>query len=276
MGSFFAMFPHPLSLPSPSAFNAFAQVQGVLTDIDDTLTCAGALVPQAWMALQQLADAGVPVIAITGRPVGWSVPFAQTWPVRAIVAENGSVRLTLKNHQLQTSYLQPAHTRALHFQRLQQVLADIEANVTGAHRASDSHGRETDIAIDHSENHHLGPDAVAEVVHRMQAAGLKATVSSIHINGWMGTHDKWQGACWAVRELLDQELTDNAAQWVYVGDSTNDQVMFEHLPLTVGVANIRRFWTQLQHHPRFVTTQERGAGFSQVAHAVLAARNNLR
>ncbi|MEN9844828.1 MAG: hypothetical protein RLZZ612_2657, partial [Pseudomonadota bacterium] len=79
------------------------------------------------------------------------------------------------------------------------------------------------------------------------------------------------GACWAVRALLGQDLAQTAAQWVYVGDSTNDQVMFQHLPWTVGVANIRRFWSQLQHHPRFVTTAERGAGFAEVTRAVLGA-----
>ena len=31
----------------------------------------------------RLAAAGVPVIAITGRPAGWSEGFAQAWPVAA-------------------------------------------------------------------------------------------------------------------------------------------------------------------------------------------------
>ena len=44
----------------------------------------------AW-ALADLARAGLHVIPITGRPVGWSEPFARDWPVDAIVAENGAV-----------------------------------------------------------------------------------------------------------------------------------------------------------------------------------------
>jgi hydroxymethylpyrimidine pyrophosphatase-like HAD family hydrolase len=58
----------------------------VLTDIDDTLTTEGAITPDALAALQRLRDAGLPVIAITGRPMGWSIPFARAWPVNAIVA----------------------------------------------------------------------------------------------------------------------------------------------------------------------------------------------
>ena len=56
-------------------------VHGVLTDIDDTLTTAGAITPDALQALADLRAAGVPVIAITGRPMGWSAPFAAAWPV---------------------------------------------------------------------------------------------------------------------------------------------------------------------------------------------------
>jgi hypothetical protein len=245
-------------------------LQGVLTDIDDTLTCDGAIAPEALAALEQLQAAQIPVIAITGRPVGWSEPFARSWPLRAIVAENGSVCLYKEREQLQKIYLQDADTRQRNYQHLQQVLMQIEAQIPGACRAQDSAGRETDIAIDHSEHRHLDEARIAEVVLHMRTAGLSATVSSIHINGWIGSHHKWQGACCAVRALLGQDLAQTAAQWVYVGDSTNDQVMFEHLPWTVGVANIRRFWSQLQHHPRWVTAAERGVGFAQVARAVLA------
>ena len=37
----------------------------------------------------------------------------------------------------------------------------------------------------------------------MRAEGLNATVSSIHINGWIGDHDKPSGARWAVQQALD-------------------------------------------------------------------------
>ena len=68
-------------------------VTGVFTDIDDTLTTEGAITPDALQALADLAAAGLHVIPITGRPVGWSVPFASAWPVDSIVAENGAVAL---------------------------------------------------------------------------------------------------------------------------------------------------------------------------------------
>ncbi|MBP9940888.1 MAG: HAD hydrolase family protein, partial [Comamonas sp.] len=65
-------------------------ISGVFTDIDDTLTTDGAITSDALEALGKLKAAGLHVVAITGRPVGWSEPFAGSWPVDAIVAENGA------------------------------------------------------------------------------------------------------------------------------------------------------------------------------------------
>ena len=260
---------------------------GILTDIDDTLTSDGAITPDALQALAALKAAGLHVIPITGRPVGWSEPFAASWPVDAIVAENGAVALlpavknngqidlnslSSKREQLSKIYQQDAATRAANYARMQAVLAQIEREVPGALRTTDSNGRETDIAIDHSEFTHLPQEAIDHAVRIMRNAGMNATVSSIHINGWFGAHNKLEGARWIVRELFGRNLDAEINRWVYVGDSTNDQVMFEHFPHSVGVANIARFVPQLTHRPRFVTQGERGAGFAEVARAVLATR----
>ena len=266
---------------------ACAGLVGLFTDIDDTLTTDGAITPDALDALGALNAAGLHVIPITGRPVGWSAPFAATWPVDAIVAENGAValrniaenldqnglqRLSGKREQLSKIYQQDAATRTDNFRAMQQVLARIEAEVPGARRATDSPGRETDIAIDHSEFTHLPQEAIDHAVRIMRAAGMTATVSSIHINGWLGAHNKWEGARWIVQQLFGRALEDEIDRWVYVGDSTNDQIMFQHFTHSVGVANIARFVPQLAHLPRYVTPGERGAGFAELAHHLLAAR----
>jgi len=258
-------------------------IAGVLTDIDDTLTTDGAITIDALQALADLKAAGLHVIPITGRPVGWSEPFAVAWPVDAIVAENGACALLPQVHDsiaisgnsskrisLLKIYQQDAPTRTAQYARMQQVLVEIEASVPGARRASDSPGRECDIAIDHSEFTHLPQPAIDACVRIMRAAGMNATVSSIHINGWYGSHDKLEGARWIVRELLGRDIDRELDHWVYIGDSTNDQRMFEHFPHSVGVANIARFVPQLTHLPRYVTQGERGAGFAELARAILA------
>jgi HAD superfamily hydrolase (TIGR01484 family) len=250
-----------------------AKIVGLLTDIDDTLTTDGAVTTDAVRALESLKSAGLPIIPITGRPVGWSEPFALSWPVDAIVAENGAVALIRQaDGSLNKLYQQDATTRTANFARMQQVLAQIEHEVPGARRATDSAGRECDVAIDHSEFTQMPQAHIDQCVALMQAAGMNATVSSIHINGWYGTHNKLEGARWIVRELFGRDLDAEIDQWVYVGDSTNDQLMFQHFPHSVGVANIARFVPQLQHLPRYVTEGERGAGFAEVARAILAGR----
>ena len=70
-----------------------AGVRGVLTDIDDTLTTEGAIPMGVVAALAALREAGLPVIAVTGRPMGWSRAVAAQTPLAAVVAENGSVAL---------------------------------------------------------------------------------------------------------------------------------------------------------------------------------------
>ena len=246
---------------------------GVFTDIDDTLTTEGAITDDALQALHGLKAIGMNVVAITGRPVGWSAPFAAAWPVDAIVAENGAVALTVDaDGMLIKRYQQDATTRAVNFTRMQGVLARIEHEIPGAQRATDSPGRETDIAIDHSEFTRLSEAQIAAVVALMRSEGLHATVSSIHINGWYGNHNKLVGARWIVRELWGHELDLEINRWAYVGDSTNDQLMFEAFAHSIGVANVQRFVPKLTHLPRYITQGERGAGFGEVARAVLQSR----
>ncbi len=256
-------------------------VIGVFTDIDDTLTTDGAITPDALQGLHDLKAAGLHVVAITGRPVGWSEEFALTWPVDAIVAENGAVALIKSNQtpsmslshghkQLLKLYQRDAPTRAANYARMQQVLARIEREIPGAQRSTDSPGRETDIAIDHSEFTQLPPERIAQVVQLMQSEGMYATVSSIHINAWYGEHNKLQGARWITQQLYGRSLDGEMDRWATIGDSTNDQLMFEAFTHSVGVANIARFAAQLTHLPRYVTLGERGAGFAQFCTRLLA------
>ena len=266
--------------------SARQRIQGIFTDIDDTLTTDGAITPDALAALGDLKARGLKVIAITGRPVGWSEAFAVAWPVDAIVAENGAVLLQkmcqnslhlnkIARKQLSKSYQQSDTVRSANHVRMQHISQRILRDVPGALLAQDSAGRETDMAIDHSEFTQLPSEKIAQVVAIMQSEGMMATVSSIHINGWFGAHNKLTGARWAAELLFGRDLNEEMDNWAFVGDSTNDQLMFEAFNNSIGVANVRRFEKQLHLAdglPRYVTEGQRGAGFAEVAQAVLAAK----
>jgi HAD superfamily hydrolase (TIGR01484 family) len=248
------------------------EVRGVLTDIDDTLTTEGAIPMGVAAALAALRAAGLPVIAVTGRPMGWSVPIAEATPLAAVVAENGAVALFDEAGRLRIEYAQGEAERAANAVRLRAVAARVLAEVPGSTLARDSAGRVTDIAVDHSEFAHLDAAAIERVVAIMRAEGMNATVSSIHVNGWFGSHTKLTGASWICRRLLGRDLDAEQDRWVYVGDSTNDQLMFAHFPLSVGVANLMDFADRLTQWPAYLTAFDRGRGFVEVAERLLAAR----
>ena len=261
---------------------------GVFTDIDDTLTTHGDISADALQALADLKAAGLHVIPITGRPVGWAESFAKTWPVDALVAENGGVawvgQKNVKNSGkigLQPAYLLPkvlsktyqnyALIRAENSFKMQKIAALVTSKIQGVEVSKDSAGRETDLAFDYNEFANLSPETVQQVVELLQSQGMQTTVSSIHIHGCFGHFDKWTGAQWIVRELFQRDLAAELDQWVFVGDSGNDQAMFQHFTHSVGVANIRRFESQLTYLPRYITPSERGAGFAEVAELLLNA-----
>jgi HAD superfamily hydrolase (TIGR01484 family) len=251
---------------------------GVFTDIDDTLTTHGSITPDALQALADLRAAGLQVIPVTGRHVGWCLPFLNGsdttpgWPVHAMVAENGAVAWVPEGEGFAKRHQQDAETRRINAERMEAAGRDVMAAVPGLQRSADLGGRDTDISFDYNEFVHLPPESVTQAVALLQQAGMHTSVSSIHIHGCFGDFNKWNGACWIVRELLGRDLAQERERWVFVGDSGNDQAMFAQLPHSVGVANIRKVADTLTHRPRYVTQGERGAGFAEVAAAILAAR----
>jgi HAD superfamily hydrolase (TIGR01484 family) len=249
-----------------------AGIRGVLTDIDDTLTTEGQVPMGVVAALAALREAGVPVIAVTGRPMGWSRAIAEHTPLAAVVAENGSLALVRDGATVRVDYVDPEPVRDANAERLRAVAARIVAEIPGATLAQDSPGRVTDIAVDHAEFTHLDSARIADVVALMKSEGMNATVSSIHVNGWFGAHTKLSGAAWIVARLFGRDLAAERDAWLYVGDSTNDELMFASFPLSVGVANLLDFADRLRQWPAFITALDRGRGFVEVAEALLAAR----
>src|SRR5690606_4176429 len=68
-----------------------AGIEGLIFDLDDTLLDHGKLGAESYRALWDLYAAGLILIAATGRPAGWGEVLARTWPVAAVVSENGAI-----------------------------------------------------------------------------------------------------------------------------------------------------------------------------------------
>ncbi len=252
-----------------------ARVAAVLTDIDDTLTTEGKLHAVAFAALERLRAAGLLVVPVTGRPAGWCDHIARMWPVDAVVGENGAFwfRYDARAGKLVKRYVVGDAERARRAERLEAIARRILSEVRGSAIASDQPYREADLAIDFREDvPELPREAVARIVAIMEAEGLTAKVSSIHVNGWFGGYDKLS----TTRLMLAEDFAIDAdaarETLVFVGDSPNDQPMFGFFPNAVGVANVRDMADLMTVLPAWVTPSRGSAGFAELAEAILAAR----
>jgi HAD superfamily hydrolase (TIGR01484 family) len=231
-------------------------IRGVLTDIDDTLTLHGQLPAIAYSALERLRAAGLLVIPVTGRPAGWCDHIARMWPVDAVVGENGAFwfRHDARTRRLVKRYVVNDEERALRRARLGSIAGRILHEVPGSAIASDQEYREADLAIDFREDVPPLPlEQVQRIVGIMEAEGLTAKASSIHVNGWFGGYDKLSTTRLMMREDFAIDLDDTRAAFVFAGDSPNDQPMFKFFPNAVGVANVREMASMMQDLPAWVT-----------------------
>jgi hypothetical protein len=248
-------------------------IRFVLTDIDDTLSTHGRLTAQAYAAMERLRAAGKLVIPITGRPAGWCDHIARMWPVDAVVGENGALYMRYDNarRRLVRRFVDDEVTRRAHRERLAGIAEKIVAAVPGCALASDQRYRESDLAIDFCEDVPALPRAAVDrIVALMQAEGMTAKVSSIHVNGWFGSYDKLAMTRTLCAEVFGIDIDAERAHFAFAGDSPNDAPMFAFFPNAVGVANVREFADRIATLPAYVTQAEAGAGFAELADFLLA------
>ncbi|HET8726497.1 MAG TPA: HAD-IIB family hydrolase [Alphaproteobacteria bacterium] len=252
-----------------------SRIEVVLTDIDDTLTQNGLLPSVAYGALERLRSAGLIVVPITGRPAGWCDLIARLWPVDGVIGENGAFyfHYDRARQTMIRCFQKSAAERATDRARLESLAARILAEVPGARISADQGYRETDLAIDFAEDvPPLPRSRVDRILDLFTDAGATAKVSSIHVNGWYGAYDKLAMAERMLVEIFGRKLTADDEGVVFVGDSPNDEPMFAHLLHGVAVANFAAFADQVDAKPRWITNGSGGAGFAELANALLESR----
>ena len=244
-------------------------LQGVLSDIDDTLTWEGRIVPEAFAKLNDLRESGVKVVLVTGRPAGWVDHIARMWPVDAVVGENGGLWAYMHQGKLIQRYFASEQERSESRLKLDRLAKHILTRFPGAGLASDQAYRALDLAIDFCEDVPPLPEQqVHEILDCFISAGAHAKISSIHVNGWFGEWNKLDGVRQLFQDLWDIDLQEQLDQWVYFGDSANDEPMFEAFPYSVGVANIAPFLNHMTSHPKWITKQCGGEGFVEGINAL--------
>jgi hydroxymethylpyrimidine pyrophosphatase-like HAD family hydrolase len=195
------------------------------------------------------------------------------WPVDAVVGENGAFWFRHRGGRLVKRYVIGEAQRAQRSERLDAIAQRILHEVPGSAIASDQPYREADLAIDFREDvPPLPRAAIARIVAIMQAEGLTAKVSSIHVNGWFGGYDKLSTSTLMMAEEFGIDLALDARCLVFAGDSPNDQPMFRFFPHSVGVANVRAMADLMQDLPAWVTPSAGSVGFAELAEALLSVR----
>ncbi len=251
---------------------ALAAAVGVVFDIDDTVTRGGRLERVAFDAMWRLSSAGVRLVAVTGRPLGWADVVARHWPVDLAVGENGAGWVCRDGEGLREGYFHDADERERHARTVERIRARVLAELPEVRLATDQQARRCDLAFDVGEAVRLPPETVDRIVALVEAEGARCPVSTVHAHVVVGEWDKARGVVRAVDRVLGLDLGAARDRWIFVGDSGNDAEAFAWFPLTVGVANVRDQLGRLPRPPAYVTDRDRGEGFAELADALLAAR----
>lgn len=256
-----------------------AGVNTVFCDIDDTLTRENRLEATAFAAIWRLSDAGIRVIPVTGRPAGWCDCIIRQWPVDAIIGENGAFVYYLEDGVRREIYHPNAGPPETNAARLREIAEQVYREVPGTREAKDQPFRRFDMAVDFREEPpFLGLDAAERIRDIFVAHGAVAKISSIHVNAWIGDYDKRSMTERAGKLLwdLDFESDEVMRSVTFCGDSPNDEPMFAWFPFSCAVANVRETLKYIEDAPRFITEQSNGAGFAELAEALLTARSERR
>ncbi len=249
-----------------------AGVRGVVFDIDDTVTRNGVLEANAYSATHLLADAGFELIAVTGRPLGWTDVIARLWPVRAAVGENGAGWTWVDDAGTHEGYFYAEAERAEQAVLLDAIRRKAETDMPQVQTTRDHRHRRCDLAFDVGEFASLPQgqiDALGALIERM---GAGCSVSTVHAHAVPGAWDKAKGVARALDEVLGIDLGAELERWVFVGDSGNDAAAFAYFPKSVGVANVREHLDRLPVPPRYITDSDRGRGFAELAAHLAGAR----
>jgi HAD superfamily hydrolase (TIGR01484 family) len=246
-------------------------IRGILTDIDDTLTTHGSLTPDALAALARLRQADVRLIAVTGRPTYWALPLLRLCGFDAVIAENGASAFWRDRQGRQQSlFYADAATRQAHRRELDAFALTLREQFPQVPVADDAPMRIGDLAFDIGENvPPLAPAEVEEVLAFMRAHGFFAAASSIHAHASLARFSKRETSQRVLAEVFD--IADAVARrhYAFIGDSGNDASMFAHYPHAIGVANVAGFLDRLPVPPAYVASRACGAGFAEVADAIL-------
>jgi HAD superfamily hydrolase (TIGR01484 family) len=245
------------------------KLEFIFCDIDDTITDGGKLPANSYEALWNLHNKGIHVIPVTGRPAGWCEMIARFWPVSGVIGENGALYYRYVAGKMKRHYMLKNSEVQKNRKKLDAVGKEILKKVKGSAISSDQFCRIFDLAIDFCEDvKPLPTKKVEQIVEIFKKHKATAKVSSIHVNGWFGKYDKLS----MCKEFMKKEFKINLSAsnhlCAFIGDSPNDEPMFEFFENSFAVHNIINFLSTLKHKPEYVTPSNGAQGFVEFSQKI--------
>jgi HAD superfamily hydrolase (TIGR01484 family) len=249
-----------------------SDIRHVFTDIDGTLTTGDKLSAATYQSLWSLFQSGVHVIPVTGRPAGWCEMIARQWPVHGVIGENGAFYFRHVQNKMHRHFFAAPKEREKFSLKLKQIEKEVLKEVPRARVASDQFSRLFDLAIDFAEDVKpaLSKKDIEKIAAVFESHGATCKVSHIHVNGWFGNQNKGDACFYYAKEELGLK-TENEIQktCAYVGDSPNDEPLFEKFQNSFGVANVIDYKEFMKELPKYVASAREGEGFVEIARRLL-------
>jgi hypothetical protein len=248
-----------LPLSAAIAHNLHHHIRLVATDFDSTVTKCGKITADLLQSLTDLANAGLPVLIVTGRSAGWVNGLATYLPVIGAIAENGGVFFSHRETDPPV-ILSAIADLSEHKLKLAQTFASLQEEFPQLQVSFDNQFRLTDWTFDVSG---LSHEDLQKINHCCQQAGWGFTYSSIQCHIKPPAQEK----ATALQKLLSLQFPEYAPKEVLtVGDSPNDESLFNPalFPLSVGVANLREYLPRLTHTPTYMTQEKEVDGFREL------------
>ncbi|MTJ54753.1 HAD family phosphatase [Anabaena sp. UHCC 0253] len=239
------------------------QICLLATDMDGTLTKYGKFTSKLLDTLENLAAVKVPVLIVTGRSAGWVSAISSLMPIVGAIAENGGLFYPSSNSEPVT--LTPIADLTSHREHLARTFANLQTYFPQIQESADNRFRVTDWTFDLTS---LTTDELKNIGNLCEQMGWGFTYSNVQCHIKPQGQDKAIGLLKVLRQYFPTYFPE---QVITVGDSPNDESLFNHryFPISVGVANIREYATQLQHQPTYITTAAEGDGFCELCSYIL-------
>jgi HAD superfamily hydrolase (TIGR01484 family) len=247
------------------------KIRGVLFDLDDTLFDHRRLSEVAYGALNRLHEAGLVLLAVTGRPVGYGEVLVPAWPISGLVAENGAIAvLSDARGRLQLIDEADPELRAERHARVVALASEIQSRF-GLLPATDVHLRRCDFTFDIGEYQQVDDARVAAASAFARSRGALTVRSTVHLHVSYDGSDKATGTLRILASCFGFDETHARDLFAFIGDSENDEAAFAAFHTTIAVSNLRGRPTV---SPKFVTRGARGQGFAEFAQKLITLRQS--